>query len=506
MKKDQSTNSLYSPANIFAIIIFLSFLAAIIIQQDPDLGWHIRSGQWIWENKQLQHFDTFSFTMANHRWVNHEWLFDIIAYLTYYTKIDWVLALFFSILSAIPFIYYLRKSRSLAHYFIIILLAVGLFPYLAVRPQLFSFILFFLLTILLKHYFDSQKKFLFTALLILLFFVWANLHAGFVAGLIYFIINIFTDYLSKRHQPNSSKSLISNAFVLILCCLIPLINPYGFELYLEIYQVALSADTARFIAEWQPAFAFLDFATPIIAAITIIATIKYYSQIPPKLTLPATIFFLLFLKSNRQYSFFILTALPFLFAVIELAICQIQTNNQNHPPQKNFLQNIFFAKYLLIFLLFSLLTWQLINLSPPKYPEQALQYLKLLNQTNPIGNLYHPYGWGGYIILNAPEIPVFIDGRMPHWNDPDNSAMKDYININRSDSNLWQSIFSKYNIQYALLPNHTSYRPIIFPQNWLNQLIKIIYPPDSNLGGQLSASDWKIIYQDNTAIIYQKTD
>ena len=47
---------------------------------DPDLWWHLRTGQWIVETGHVPHSDPFSFTRAGHAWVSHEWLSEVVFY------------------------------------------------------------------------------------------------------------------------------------------------------------------------------------------------------------------------------------------------------------------------------------------------------------------------------------------------------------------------------------------------------------------------------------------
>ena len=47
---------------------------------DPDLWWHLRTGQWIAETGHVPLSDPFSFTRAGHTWVSHEWLSEVTFY------------------------------------------------------------------------------------------------------------------------------------------------------------------------------------------------------------------------------------------------------------------------------------------------------------------------------------------------------------------------------------------------------------------------------------------
>ena len=47
---------------------------------DPDLWWHLRTGQIIWTNRAIPRTDLLSFTTGQHAWVPHEWLSQLSMY------------------------------------------------------------------------------------------------------------------------------------------------------------------------------------------------------------------------------------------------------------------------------------------------------------------------------------------------------------------------------------------------------------------------------------------
>ncbi len=73
--------TLQSTHIIFAAILLFGLLAMTARPAtDPDLWWHLRSGQWIVETGHVPHSDPFSFTRAGHAWVSHEWLSEVVFY------------------------------------------------------------------------------------------------------------------------------------------------------------------------------------------------------------------------------------------------------------------------------------------------------------------------------------------------------------------------------------------------------------------------------------------
>src|SRR5438067_12386486 len=50
---------------------------------DPDIWWHMHNAQYLFQHHQLPRQDTYSFTVAGHPWINHEWLSEIPYFLAY---------------------------------------------------------------------------------------------------------------------------------------------------------------------------------------------------------------------------------------------------------------------------------------------------------------------------------------------------------------------------------------------------------------------------------------
>src|SRR5207247_204064 len=55
------------------------------VQQDPDFWWHLKIGQWMVQHGQLPSTDIFTFTATGHSWTDHEYLTEILMWLTYST-------------------------------------------------------------------------------------------------------------------------------------------------------------------------------------------------------------------------------------------------------------------------------------------------------------------------------------------------------------------------------------------------------------------------------------
>jgi hypothetical protein len=64
-------------------VLFISLVLALAygtpnlhLLNDPGIGWHIRTGEWILQNHAIPHTDLFS-NVTTRPWFAWEWLFDI---------------------------------------------------------------------------------------------------------------------------------------------------------------------------------------------------------------------------------------------------------------------------------------------------------------------------------------------------------------------------------------------------------------------------------------------
>src|SRR5215472_8817601 len=65
----------------------LSVLAVLTVSSrfnDPDLWWHLKTGEIIWNTHKIPTTDLFSFTTNHHPWIAHEWLSQLTIFGAYH--------------------------------------------------------------------------------------------------------------------------------------------------------------------------------------------------------------------------------------------------------------------------------------------------------------------------------------------------------------------------------------------------------------------------------------
>ncbi len=140
---------------IFEIYVFaFSFFFAARPLSDGDFWWHLKTGQYIIQNRTIPKVDLYSFTNYGKPWVAHEWLSEVIFYIVYSRLGFNSLIFIFAVLTALAFWIAFRRSNS--HPFIggaAALLGVWtVLPTIGVRPRVFTLLLASMYLALLVHY------------------------------------------------------------------------------------------------------------------------------------------------------------------------------------------------------------------------------------------------------------------------------------------------------------------------------------------------------------------
>jgi hypothetical protein len=106
------------------------------------------------------------------------------------------------------------------------------------------------------------------------------------------------------------------------------------------------------------------------------------------------------------------------------------------------------------------------------FPVAAVQYLE---KSHPSRELFNSYNWGGYLIWNAPDYPVYVDGRTDLYDD---QFIRDYLRTYTAQAG-WNERLAQSGINTVLVES------------------------ESPLASALNISPgWSKIYSDSVAAIY----
>lgn len=248
------------------LILFLGIVLSFSFSEGisgNDFWWHIKSGQWIINNKTVPSHDIFSWVGKKYaiEWIPHEWLSEVIFYLIFslFGELGmYVFSLSMSIimlaLIGLEIKDYIFKNYVISSlYLVLFSVIISLFFY--GRPQIFSyFLLFLLLKILYKFYNNTSSKCIYIVPLIAC--LWSNLHAG-SAPLVYVLCAIFLGVslinmkigrlYSNRIQ---LKAIFRLSIITVLSVLAIMINPIGIKALIYPFVNMSNEIQMSIISEW----------------------------------------------------------------------------------------------------------------------------------------------------------------------------------------------------------------------------------------------------------------
>ena len=429
---------------LIVMIIFsisISLLCLCFYQVDPDYLWHIKAGEYMFNNGLLKH-DVFSWVMNGKYWMSHEWLFEYIIFSMkkifgiYHTAIY----CFVCITSLLLFIFMSNREDYMKN---ILFTLVWMFFFLIicinvqVRPHLLSHILLAITTYLLFDNYrnkDSKKIYLLPVVSIL----WSNIHGGssnliYILAIIFLICGLFEFKFKKLEANKISNVQIKRYLIVIILCMIGVcINIHGFKMFVYPYQNMMNSTMISNIAEWMPTslnepMHYIYFVLLLFIIGTMLFSKKKFEFID--IVLLAFCMYL-GLKSIRFWFYTYIIMSFVIFKYIEKRKLDDYTDLGIMIISVMFI-GLFIYKYPMVFNgNYSFLL-----------KEKDIKAIKECKAQR----LFNMYDYGGDLIYN--DIPVFIDGRADLYSE---GNYKDYLDISYLNSNSVELI-DKYNFDYLLV-------------------------------------------------------
>jgi hypothetical protein len=246
----------------FGLFLFIAIEAGMFsgtdrLFADPAVGRHLRMGEFILATHQVPRADPLSFTYAGKPWVDYEWAFEETIGELYHAG---GLALVDAFCTAIFAATVLGVYRTLVHCGASLfaglitagLVFLTLYMHFSVRPLLFTYLFFALVVeVWFRRAQPLRRDWLF---LPIIFFAWANLHAGWSAALAFLALALLgrlIDRISGRVNGDDAP-LIPWLGLGGLCALAVSFNPWGWLLYRQIFAFATSYKSFALWDEYAP--------------------------------------------------------------------------------------------------------------------------------------------------------------------------------------------------------------------------------------------------------------
>lgn len=428
---------LLNDISLIAIMAVLFFARAFWVL-DPDFGWHIASGQYILEHG-IPATDIYSYTMPTFSWIHHEWLSDCLNYLVYHYLGGYgALAVLYAALWTASF---WLVSRGTQYRLVVVLAAVVALPFSGVRAVTWTV---FFCAILISLVYSRRRRHV-LALIPPLFLIWANMHGSFVIGLV---------YLAWQTIARRSRRL---AVITACSILATMVTPYGPLMYVEVVRTIADTSLRSRISEWQALG--LAIGPGLLTGLWL----GLRSIQPGSWITKYGRFELLLLVM----SFGSVRHLP-IFALFTIASINRMTRHYplsmkrpRIPVQRFAIAVVVLALASIGILCTSAYYGQTGDREHP-YPRQIAQSL---HETPCRGNVFAHYNFGGYLIWRVPDQKLYIDGRMPSWQQGSFKAMDTYLQI-IDDPAVQQEQFTRYNIACVVWHDNTPFVHRLESQGW----------------------------------------
>ncbi len=438
---------------------------------DADIGWHIRTGEWILDHHAVPHRDLYSFSKPDAPWYAWEWGSDVIfASLHRLAGLKGVV-LFAGVFIAIFAWSLLRRMVTRGAHLLcamaISLLGVGASSiHFLARPHLFT-LLFLSLSVWMIEA-DRKNSSVRSArrlwLLVPLAVVWTNLHGGFLALIAVLgltaVGSAVEAWIAQRETGSFDFRHTARYLALAASCLaVSLINPYGYLLHAHVAEYLRSDWIRDTIQEFQsPIFRnenILQFEALMLVGLVAAGSLFRRRRVVEGLWI--LYWAHMALGSVRHVPIFVTVCTPAIAVEVsewwrawtgsakKSSLFGI-VNQMSRDLSPSFLRNSAWP-FVLVGTLVAMgapIKW------PKDFPERVFPSAMIHRHASQLlsGRVLTTDQWGDYLIYLNPQHKVYIDGRSDFYGP---EVGNQYLRMTGGQWD-WQRIFQKNGFTSVLLP------------------------------------------------------
>lgn len=494
-----NTRSLLSYAP--GLILFLAVVADSMQYADADLWGHVRYGQIMLRTGHLIHTDIFSYTAAGRRWIDHEWLSEILMALVY-NAFGVVGLKLLKLLCAGAIMTLLATGLGktgasvVAQFTALAAVAIVLIQQMQFRPQLFDYVFLAALIAMLARESYGRRAPLWLAVPMLA--LWANLHGGFFVGLAALgIYSAACGVLGMLRGAGPSCALRPAAITLTAAA-VTLCNPWGSGEWTAVARSLGNPYTMGRVSEFKPLLTMLaamhrngTISPSLVMTLLMLAALIASYLLAPRgddlglLAIAALMVAAAFAAARNTALAALALAIPLAYHA-DLAAARLRAgrracafaNSQASAPAPRSMALAFQSAVVLAALALSagagLLSGTL--RAGVKCPTSAVDFMVAHGLG---GNVLGEYSWGGYLIWHAPAgSRVFIDSRFEMVYPQ--RVQRDYLDFLDGGADAAR-VLAAYPTEYVLMP------------------------PDSEAGRFMAAQPgWRLLYRDPVAALFAR--
>ena len=459
---------------------------------NTSIGWHLASGRWMLDHREVLDHDVFSFTSDGAEWIDHEWLFQVVSAALFDLGGAPALVVMRMLIVAALVLLLIRIGMTSGldppvALLLSALVVLAARPRFFLRPELFTLLL---LPLAMWLFADRRGRRFWPLPLVAVIALGTNLHGAILVAPILISIWFSGEVGDQLFRRRPDRSMLSSGAIGVgAAFLATLLNPHGWLVWTVPFRLAEMVKQPHIPnPEWispGPAEAPALFAAFVLAAMTLIA-----GRAAPQYWLSATATAALAVRHIRNIGlFFVLLPQTIAPSLARWPLFAADGAPARSRPR---------LRLALCLALVGVLGASAIVRPWPRagfgfaenwYPDEAVRFLaaeRLLE-----GNLYNDVRFGGWLILDGyPDRQVFLDDR----NEIHEPLLREIWEIfARSDVAAWENLLERWRIDTVLLRYH--------------EPIKVSTPDGDDLGRRgfstlwFRSSHWATVYWDDVAIV-----
>lgn len=444
---------------------------------DPDLGWHLETGEWIWRHRSLPLQDPFGYPTAGVPWLPYSWLAEIVFWwvTTHIGAHAFVIGCALLFAATFGIVYQACRAQGAAPGAaagVTLLGGLATYPYYSQRPVVLSF---FALAVCAATLWRATRGGPASAWKhFVLFVLWANVHVFFIVGLAWlWAAPVVAAVAGRRWQKYVPVALAATAAT--FC------TPFGFDLHRELLKLSGEPVVLAKIVEFMsPDFHTLAGGLVMVFLLALFGSFAISRERPPVLML-------LLIGAHTALALYMQRNIPILAVLAAPAMAvaftqawalDVPSTTAEPAPLPLLTLRGFVIAAAVVMVLRVMPTEPSLErlLDRSSFPVAATHFIR---SQPPLGRMFNPFGWGGYLVNELyPAYQVSIDGRTTTYGTRNAAYLKTaYVQDG------WQSYLD------ALAPDF------------------VIWPRGEPFAQMLAnRPEWARVYADPVAVIYVRAD